>query len=129
MADATELQDDKVKTTEAEEQTSQVQAKAAEFPEAGAGQDTGSGGIDMILNMSVPVTVAVGQTKISIQRLLQLGPGSVLKLDKSVSEPMELYLNGSKFATGEVVVIDDQFGIKINTIVDLKGSQAEEATA
>ena len=126
MAEATELQDDKVKTSTTPEQTSQVQAKAADFPEAGASQDTGNGGIDMILNMTVPVTVAVGRTKISIQRLLQLGPGSVLKLDKSVSEPMELYLNGSKFATGEVVVIDDQFGIKIESIIDLKGDQSDE---
>jgi flagellar motor switch protein FliN len=109
--------------------TEQVQVRSAGFPEAGASEDIGKGSIDMILNMSVPVTVCIGQTQISIQRLLQLGHGSVIKLEKPINEPMELYLNGSKFATGEVVVIDDQFAVRIKNIVDMTGIEAEEEKA
>lgn len=118
MAETTETTT--AEQTQTTEQSPKVSAKSAEFQEAAAAPDTGSNSIDMILNMTVPITVAIGKTQMSIQRLLQLGPGSVVQLEKPVSEPMELYLNGSKFATGEVVVIEDQFAIRIVNIIDDK---------
>ena len=113
-------------TNESSEDASKVSVKSAGFAEAAAGEDKGSNSMDMILNMSVPVTVGIGTTQISIQRLLQLGPGSIVKLEKPISDPMELYLNGSQFATGEVVVIDDQFAIRIKSIIDDSDSQNGE---
>jgi flagellar motor switch protein FliN/FliY len=74
--------------------------------------------------MDVPVTITIGQTEIPVKRLLQLGPGSVLKLDKPVNEPVDLYLSDSKFATGSVVVVDGRFAVKITQILGLKNSSA-----
>ena len=73
--------------------------------------------IEILLDMTVPVTVAVGQTEITVQRLLQLGPGSVLKLEKTIETPADLYLKNTKFATGNIVVIDNRFGIRIKEIL------------
>lgn len=114
-------------TTEATEQ--QVQAQGVEFPQAPADQNGGDGSIDMILNMNVPVMVALGQTQISVKRLLQLSPGSVLKLNQSVSAPVELYLKDSKFATGDVVVVEDQFAIRIKSIIGLNNENGGGETA
>lgn len=105
-------------TAVATEETTGQRAQSVEFPEAA---DTGAGGagtsIDILLDMEVPVTVCLGKTAIPIQRLLQLSPGSVLRLDKSVDMPVELYLKDSRFATGKVVVIDDNFAVRITEIL------------
>jgi len=87
------------------------------------------GSIDILLDMDVPVTVAIGQTEIQVRRLLQLGPGSVLKLGKPIDEPVDLYLRDSKFATGSVVVVDDRFAIKIKQILSLNDSGAKGTKA
>ncbi|MBN1359546.1 MAG: FliM/FliN family flagellar motor switch protein [Sedimentisphaerales bacterium] len=92
-------------------------AQAAEFPEASEGQVSGSGGqFDILLDMDVPVTVVLGATQIPVRRLLQLGPGAVLKLDKSVGAPAELFLKDSKFAEADIVVVDDRFAVRIKQI-------------
>ena len=67
--------------------------------------------------MDVPVTVILGATRVPVRRLLQLGPGSVLKLDKPVEAPAELFLKDSKFAEAEVVVVDNRFAVRITQIV------------
>lgn len=106
------------KTDSAAQEGDNVQAQTAEFPEAPTeGPHTGHAGIDLLLDMDVTVTVAVGQAEIPIQRLLQLGPGSILKLNKPVNEPVDLYLKDSKFAAGTVVVVDDKFAVKIDRIL------------
>lgn len=95
-----------------------TQAHPAEFPEAPPDAPAGSGGqIDILLDMDVPVTVILGATRVPIRRLLQLGPGSVLKLDKSLDAPAELFLKDSKFAEAEVVVVDNRFAVRITQIV------------
>ena len=75
--------------------------------------------------MDVPVTITIGQTEIPVKRLLQLGPGAVLKLDKPVNEPIDLYLSDSKFATGTVVVVDGHFAVKITQILGIDDSSAQ----
>ena len=105
------------KTTE-EQQDQKTQAQSAEFPEVSETSTTGSGtSLDILLDMEVPVTVAIGQIELPIQQLLQLGPGSVLKLDKSIEAPADLYLKDTRFATGNIVVVEDKFAIRINTIL------------
>jgi len=92
-------------------------AHAAEFPEASENQVTGSGGqFDILLDMDVPVTVVLGAAQIPVRRLLQLGPGAVLKLDKAAGAPAELFLKDSKFAEADVVVVDDRFAVRIKQI-------------
>lgn len=96
------------------------QAQSVEFAEAQEGDASGVGGsIDILLDMNVPVTVVIGQTEIPVQRLLRLGPGSVLKLDKSIDEPVDLHLRNTRFATGSVVVVDGRFAVKIKQIIGL----------
>jgi flagellar motor switch protein FliN/FliY len=75
--------------------------------------------------MNVPITVTIGQTEIPVKRLLQLGPGSVLKLSKPIEEPLDLYLSDSKFATGNVVVVDGRFAVKITQILGIEDSSAK----
>ena len=93
------------------------QAHTAEFPEAPEGTATGSTGqLDILLDMDVPVTVVLGATQIPVRRLLQLGPGAVLKLEKPIEAPADLFLKDSKFAEAEVVVVDNRFAVRIKQI-------------
>ena len=61
--------------------------------------------------------VELGRKKIKIQDVMSLGKGSVLELDKNAGEPLELYINDTKLAEGEVVVVEDHFGIKITQLI------------
>jgi flagellar motor switch protein FliN/FliY len=92
--------------------------RAVQFAEAPA--DTGSaatGQFDILLDMSVAISVVLGETQIPIRRLLQLGPGSVLTLEKSIEVPADLYLKDSKFAEVDVVVVEDRFAVRIKKIL------------
>jgi len=93
------------------------QAHAAEFPEAPEQAAAGPAGqLDILLDMDVPVTVVLGATEIPVRRLLQLGPGAVLKLEKPIDAPAELFLKDSKFAEADVVVVDNRFAVRIKCI-------------
>ena len=108
---------------------SKKQVQSIEFAEAAENEPADSGGsIDILLDMDVPVTVAIGQTEIPIRRLLQFGPGSVLKLGKPIDEPVDLYLRDTKFATGNVVVVDGLFAVKIKEILSVGDSDARTAS-
>ena len=123
MAETAEVVEEKAEEKQNQEEgtaqaDSKTQAQSVEFSEATETETAGAGtNIDILLDMSVSVTVAVGQTEISIQRLLQLGPGSVLKLDKPIDAPADLYLKDTKFATGDIVVVDGRFGVRIKQIL------------
>jgi flagellar motor switch protein FliN/FliY len=138
MAETTEATEEKTEEKQNQENgapsraDSKTQAQSVEFSEAAETGDAGSGGsIDILLDMSVPVTVAIGQTEIPVRRLLQLGPGSVLKLDKSIDAPADLYLKDTRFAAGNVVVVDGRFAVRIKHILGLgaaeSGDSAEDA--
>lgn len=106
-------------------QDDKKQAQSVEFSEAaGSEAAAGAGSIDVLLAMNVSVTVVIGQTELPVKRLLQLGPGSVLKLDKSIDEPADLYLRDTKFATGNIVVVDGRFAVRIKEILSLGDSAA-----
>jgi flagellar motor switch protein FliN/FliY len=92
-------------------------AQAAQFPEVQENGVTASGGqFDILLDMDVPVTVVLGTTQIPVRRLLQLGPGAVLKLEKEIEAPVDLFLKDSRFAEADVVVVDDHFAVRIRQI-------------
>ena len=104
--------------TKQEQGDSKTQVQSAEFPEATGPEGAGaSASIDMLLDLNVPVTVAVGKIDMSVQRVLQLGPGSVVKLDKSIDAPADLYIMDNKFASGNVVVVEGKFAVRITEIV------------
>jgi flagellar motor switch protein FliN/FliY len=107
-----------------------TQAQPVEFSEAVPSEDLGAGGgIEILLNMSILVTVSIGQTEIPVRQLLQLGPGSVLRLDKHIDAPVDLYLRDTKFATGNVVVVEDRFAVRIKQILGLGDSAVNPTEA
>ena len=89
------------------------------FQELGA-STSGAGvpqNLDMILDIPVQLTVELGRTKIAIRNLLQLAQGSVVELDGMAGEPMDVLVNGCLIAQGEVVVVNDKFGIRLTDII------------
>jgi flagellar motor switch protein FliN/FliY len=73
--------------------------------------------IDLILDIPVRLTVELGRTKIAIRNILQLAQGSVVELDGLAGEPMDVLVNGCLIAQGEVVVVNEKFGIRLTDIV------------
>lgn len=73
--------------------------------------------IDFILDIPVMLTVELGRTKIAIKNLLQLAQGSVVELDGLAGEPMDVLVNGCLIAQGEVVVVNDKFGVRLTDII------------
>ena len=73
--------------------------------------------IEMILDIPVQLTVELGRTKIAIKNLLQLAQGSVVELDGMAGEPMDVLVNGCLIAQGEVVVVNDKFGIRLTDVI------------
>ena len=76
-----------------------------------------AGDINMILDIPVQLTVELGRTRIPIKNILQLAQGSVVELDALAGEPMDVLVNGYLIAQGEVVVVNDKFGIRLTDIV------------
>jgi flagellar motor switch protein FliN/FliY len=99
---------------------SQQQAATAavfkDFSNKGPRPDTPND-IDFILDIPVQLTVELGRTKIAIKNLLQLAQGSVVELDGLAGEPMDVLVNGCLIAQGEVVVVNDKFGIRLTDII------------
>ena len=94
--------------------------KAASFTDFGAAEasnPTGINDINMILDIPVQLTVELGRTRIPIKHILQLAQGSVVELEAMAGEPMDVLVNGYLIAQGEVVVVNDKFGIRLTDIV------------
>ena len=120
------VKDETVQQDKSSHTDSPKQAQSVKFAEAVGGEAVGAGAsLDILLDMNVPITIAIGRTEISVRRLLQLGPGAVLKLGKPIDEPVDLYLRDTRFATGRVVVVDGRFAVKITEILGLGDSAAE----
>lgn len=82
-----------------------------------AGGDSSTRDINMVLDIPVQLSVELGRTKVSIKHILQLGQGSVVELDALAGEPMDVLVNGYLIAQGEVVVVNDKFGIRLTDVV------------
>ncbi|XZG71228.1 flagellar motor switch protein FliN [Chitinibacteraceae bacterium HSL-7] len=85
--------------------------------DAQGGVAAAGGNIDLVLDIPVTLTVELGRTKIAIRSLLQLAQGSVVELDGLAGEPMDVLVNGCLIAQGEVVVVNDKFGIRLTDII------------
>ncbi len=81
------------------------------------GAQDSSRNLDLILDIPLTVTVELGRSKLLINDLLQLGQGSVIELTKLVGEPLEVLVNNKLVARGEVVVVNDKFGVRLTDIV------------
>ncbi|HZP85418.1 MAG TPA: flagellar motor switch protein FliN [Burkholderiales bacterium] len=73
--------------------------------------------LDMILDIPVQLTVELGRTKLTIRNLVQLAQGSVVELDRLAGEPLDVLVNGCLIAQGEVVVVNDKFGIRLTDVI------------
>jgi flagellar motor switch protein FliN/FliY len=94
-------------------------AQAAQFDnlrdEGGqAGKDVN---LDVILDVPVTLSMEVGRTRIPIRNLLQLNQGSVVELDRAAGEPLDVFVNGTLVAHGEVVVVNEKFGIRLTDVI------------
>ena len=76
------------------------------------------GNIELLMDVSVPVVAQLGGAEMQIRDILDLVPGSIIELDKLAGDPVDLYVRGKLFAQGEVVVVDDSFGIRVTKIVN-----------
>jgi flagellar motor switch protein FliN/FliY len=73
--------------------------------------------LDVILDIPVTIAMEIGRTKLSIRNLLQLNQGSVVELDRMAGEPMDVLVNGTLVAHGEVVVVNEKFGIRLTDVI------------
>jgi flagellar motor switch protein FliN/FliY len=85
--------------------------------EAGAAPRTNDVNLDVILDVPVTLSMEVGRARIPIRNLLQLNQGSVVELERAAGEPLDVYANGTLIAHGEVVVINEKFGIRLTDVV------------
>jgi flagellar motor switch protein FliN/FliY len=118
--DMLDLEAEKVAADLAAAADSPYQAKPASqlFESFGEGsKPTSLNDYNMILDIPVQITVELGRTKITIRNLLQLAHGSVVELDGLAGEPMDVLVNGTLIAQGEVVVVNDKFGIRLTDII------------
>lgn len=85
----------------------------------GGGEEAGSerDNLDLVLDIPVTVAMEIGRSRIAIRNLLQLSQGSVVELDRLAGEPMDVLVNGTLIAQGEVVVVNDKYGIRLTDVI------------
>jgi len=95
------------------------QARAGEKPAAPAAADKSGGFVklDMLLDIPVSVSIELGRTQLQLGEILQLGQGSVVELDKLAGEPFEVLVQGRPIGKGEVVVVNEKFGLRLTDIL------------
>lgn len=85
--------------------------------ESGGGSGDAHPSIDVILDVPVTLSLVVGHARIPIRNLLQLNQGSVVELERAAGEPLDVYVNDTLIAQGEVVVVNDRFGVRLTDVV------------
>ena len=123
MSDSNEATEDwGAEIARAAGELAQAAVQPVTFGQLGAGVkgDT-SRNLDLLLDVEIPISVEVGRTQMSLEDVLRLVPGSVIGLDKKAEEAVDLRVNGKLVARGEVVLVDDSYGLRITQIVDAAG--------
>ena len=92
--------------------------KFASFEEVSSAQGEINKNLDILMDIKLQLTVELGRTELPIKKVLELTRGSIIELEKVAGEPVELYANGKLVAHGEVVVIEDNFGLRITSITE-----------
>lgn len=106
--------DDLEEAVDAATESVAVRARELEELEGAAGGE--AGGLAHLMDVPVHVAVEVGRTEISLGELAQLAPGSLLELDREAHEPADILVNGKIVARGEIVSIDDHYGVRITSV-------------
>jgi flagellar motor switch protein FliN len=92
----------------------------AQFNELGPNAGAGAGqemNLNLILDVAVTLALEVGRARMPVRELLQLAPGAIVELDRLASEPLDVLVNGVRIARGEVVVVNEKFGIRLTDVV------------
>ncbi len=96
----------------------QPEVKEADFQQlSSSDKNEGQRNIDLLMDVELPVSIELGKTKMDISDILALGPGSVVELEKLVGEPVDLLVNNKCVARGEVVVVEENFGLRITQLI------------
>jgi flagellar motor switch protein FliN/FliY len=98
-----------------EDEVARVEAKSLNTPSSL--EKRGEVNLDVVLDIPVTIAMEIGRTQISIRNLLQLNQGSVIELDRLAGEPMDVLVNGTLVAHGEVVVVNEKFGIRLTDVI------------
>lgn len=109
-SDAVQLSDNETVTVKS--------VQFASFEDASRSQGEVNKNLDILMDIKLQMTVELGRTELPIRKVLELTRGSIIELEKIAGEPVELYANGKLVANGEVVVIEDHFGLRITNITD-----------
>lgn len=78
--------------------------------------------ISLLLDLTLPVSIELGRTAMTVQEILRLGRGSVIQLDRLAGEPIDVYVGDRRFAEGEVVILGETFGVRITRIIPRNGA-------
>ncbi|MDH7599397.1 MAG: FliM/FliN family flagellar motor C-terminal domain-containing protein [Sedimentisphaerales bacterium] len=125
MAKATKTVEPEQKPSQQEQQEG-TSIKRIEFDQVDQQQaGPAIGQLDLLLDMEVPISVILGQTELPIHKILKLGPGSIIPLGRPVDAPVELYLQGVKFAEADLVVVEDGIAVRIRQIIDAPKKQQD----
>lgn len=80
--------------------------------------------LEALLDVSLPVVIEIGRTQMTVQEVLRLAPGSVVEIDRSVGDPVDIYVGDRLFAQGEVVVVGEAFGVRVTRLLQASGSES-----
>jgi flagellar motor switch protein FliN len=123
------MTDEAITPAPEEDVPAEVSAEAAPLPVPSAGEvdyeplaggtiaDVDPSDLDMVLDVPVELSVEIGRTTMTIRETLEIGPGAIITLNKMTGEPVDLLVNGRRIARGEVVAIDEEFGLRVTQIV------------
>jgi flagellar motor switch protein FliN/FliY len=125
QTDQEAMADDWAAALAEQEKTDNPKAKPGPVPaplneleeEAGSRSMDGDANVEAILDIPVTLSVEIGRTRINIRNLLQLNQGSVVELDRLAGEPLDVLVNGTLIAHGEVVIVNERFGIRLTDVV------------
>lgn len=84
---------------------------------ASAYGSTGNKALDLLMDIELPLTIELGRTQMSFKRILELGPGAIVEMERFAGEPVDILINGKVVAKGEVVVVDENFGVRLVSLV------------
>ena len=118
MTEELAQQEQSVPAMESDSENTELEnAPVEELEDNGLQGEGPAADLDSILDISVSLSVEIGQTDLSIRNLLQLNQGSVVELDRLAGEPLDVLVNGTLVAHGEVVVVNEKFGIRLTDVV------------
>jgi len=87
----------------------------------------GAAPLSILHDLTMPVAIELGRTRMSVQEILGLGRGSVIQLERMAGEPIDIFVGDRRFAEGEVVVVGEQFGVRVTRILHASGAEGEAA--